>query len=91
VGESQRVTPEEPLERNHTDRHDGQPYQREGRLAASETGVEETRRRRVSEASMADVQPQLTQHRESSARRGRMKLLPKQYHQPRYPCQPPST
>lgn len=48
VGEGQRVTPEEPLEGDHADRHDGQPYQREGRLAASETGVEETMERRVS-------------------------------------------
>lgn len=37
VGEGQRITPEEPLERNHTDGHDGQPYQRESRLATSET------------------------------------------------------
>lgn len=27
VGEGQGVTPEEPLERDHTDGHDGQPYQ----------------------------------------------------------------
>lgn len=41
VGEGQRVSPEEPLEGYDADGHDREPYQREGGLAASETGVEE--------------------------------------------------
>lgn len=39
--EGERVAPEEPLERYHSDRHQGKPDQRECRFAPSETRVEE--------------------------------------------------
>lgn len=43
MGEGQRVAPEEPLEACDGGGHDGEPYQRQGRLAPSKTRVEEAR------------------------------------------------
>lgn len=41
VGESEGITPEEPLEGNDSGRHNRQPYQRKSRLATRKTRVEE--------------------------------------------------
>jgi hypothetical protein len=42
VGESNRVTPEEPLERDNSGSHDRKPDERESRLASGQTRVEES-------------------------------------------------
>jgi hypothetical protein len=42
VGESKRVTPEEPLEGDDGGGHDGEPDQGQRRLSPSQTGIEET-------------------------------------------------
>lgn len=42
VGKCKRVTPEEPLERDYGRGHDGEPDEREGRLASGQAGVEES-------------------------------------------------
>lgn len=42
VREGERVTPEEPLEGDHSRGHDREPYQRQGGLSAGETRIEET-------------------------------------------------
>jgi hypothetical protein len=42
VGEGKRVAPEEPLERDNSGGHDGEPDEGQGRLASSQTRVEES-------------------------------------------------
>jgi len=42
VGEGQGITPEEPLKGDDADRHQGEPDEREGGLAAGEARIEES-------------------------------------------------
>jgi hypothetical protein len=67
VGEGERITPEEPLEGDHSRGHNREPDERQGGLPPSETGIEE-----AAETKSAAVAPDahvfvyaLTRHRES--------------------------
>jgi hypothetical protein len=67
VGEGERITPEEPLEGDHSRGHNREPDEGQGGLPSSETGIEE-----AAETKSAAVAPNahvfvyaLTRHRES--------------------------